>query len=417
VPDLPIFPGANSTWLVRFATIKEALPTSSLLANLFRGGNNSAGVVWHRPLSASDSKRKISRIPIRRGNKEIGQRTLPIAAAREGGRQMTRKFRGRSGFTVVELLVVIAIIGTLVALLVPAVQYARQMAAAVQCRAYLKQFGVAEQAYSSAKNQLSYSRGFSVNQNINRPNNIDGSTSATNLLATSWVFPLFAHIERVDLQEQVENQGSGLMNYSGFDAQRIAIMACPSDISEQSAINRSSYVVNGGRANATSTNTTNPLDHQANGCMDDRLKGTMDTFQIFQGSQAMTLANLVNGDGSSNTLMFVENADVGGWNKADNEHDVAVIWDTSSPPSITYNLNQNRRRTGDTFTQSHARPSSFHSGGFNVCFADGSVKFIRESIDYGIYCQLMTSHSAKLKEPGTTTNSSVTLPVLSADSY
>jgi prepilin-type N-terminal cleavage/methylation domain-containing protein len=86
----------------------------------------------------------------------VGKSRGDLPSMRKGARPMSGI--KRMGFTLVELLVVIAIIGVLVALLLPAVQQARESSRRIQCGNHLKQVGLAVHGFNDVYNTIPYSR-------------------------------------------------------------------------------------------------------------------------------------------------------------------------------------------------------------------------------------------------------------------
>ncbi len=95
----------------------------------------------------------------------------------------------RRGFTLVELLVVIAIIGVLVALLLPAIQAARESARASQCKNHLKQLGLAVHQYHDTMGRLP--AGWTANQ----PEGVPG---------WGWSAALLPYLEQRSLDESLK---------------------------------------------------------------------------------------------------------------------------------------------------------------------------------------------------------------------
>jgi prepilin-type N-terminal cleavage/methylation domain-containing protein/prepilin-type processing-associated H-X9-DG protein len=97
------------------------------------------------------------------------------------------------GFTLVELLVVIAIIGVLVALLLPAIQAAREAARRNQCVNNLKQMGIALQMHHDSK------KFFPAGRNGKSP----GPGTATSPLPVSWAFQLLPYLEQTAIYDSL----------------------------------------------------------------------------------------------------------------------------------------------------------------------------------------------------------------------
>lgn len=320
--------------------------------------------------------------------------------------------RPKRGFTVVELLVVIAIIGVLVALLMPAIQAAREAGRRAQCQNNLSQCGKAIQLYGTSKGHLPASR------------TVVPIGKLTHVF--NWVYPVLPELEQSAVHAQLR---SGTYLDSPLT---IKSLVCPSQPRFESPDYPLSYVVNGGRANYTNAaaNIYN-RDWIANGVFIDKGDPTI-AAGTSSSPDKHRMEEIAKYDGTSNTLMMSENPNVGEWlNAADGpptavskEQYSQMLWFPEGyqralapdpvynpafdvpPPALAFGLNRSVRDVTRTLfaTDSHwGRPGSYHPGGFLVVFCDGSVHWFAETVDYGVYAVLMTSRGERINDPANST--------------
>lgn len=330
----------------------------------------------------------------------------------------------RRGFTLVELLVVIAIIGTLVALLLPAVQSARETARGNTCRNNIKQLTLAMQNMDAQIKRLPGYSNELFNPNGVKSGNPPNFTSSFSRRA-SWVVRAFPYMEQQALWDQW-NSAFG----TPPQAPAIEGLICPSNTPETPGEPWLSYVGNAGWAFSDSVRGSDTKEYAANGIFFDLNRNTnigppdgREDTKNFPPIQ-MTMTQVT--DGTTKTLMISENMHSFYWTFGlnndssmikDAKHLFGFIW--KSPASVSEKDRINGDRFYDRLTtgppanmetfagdpatyESYAYPSSAHPGGVNVAFCGGQVQFMRESIDPLVYAQLMTSNSKRstLKDSG-----------------
>ncbi len=299
------------------------------------------------------------------------------------------------GFTLVELLVVIAIIGILVGLLLPAVQAAREAARRMQCSNNLKQLGLAAHNYHDAF------RSFPLNHVWpHRPTETTGEAlpSLALMECWGWAVLMMPFYEQGNLHNQLQVSQVSLMSYLSVPdptGQRLALLQkdiptllCPSDAGGDAAKTARDFrdgvgTTAGGHPRLWKPGLNNYISNRG---MRNNHRRAADTHGMFMENTAIKIGGVT--DGTSNTVLFGERESMVGragvWPgvRQPNAAGARGIdtttghfrapMNSSDPPTVWTN---NGRGAGSGF-------SSLHTGGAQFVFADGSVHFISQNIDW-----------------------------------
>ncbi len=343
-------------------------------------------------------------------------------------RHSSPSFHSRPGFTLIELLVVIAIIAVLIALLLPAVQAAREAARRAQCTNNLKQLGLASANFESSNGGYVPGYGPAFNPLTG------GGTCGSRPNVLAQILPFIeagTTFNAFNFQRCMSGYGPGSPNDTAM-SQTISAFICPSDpqTTKLSDDGYANYVASLG---ATAAQQVGSASYQEsigsrlgifNTTIDmgqpqflDPPTNKQSNYPNYLRAVPVTIASVT--DGTSNTALFSETKRSHYTGKAGSVPitdplNVYVISGTGAdnfnPPvctsqnmlfPITYRGQQYYRdlpMTGyyshtfspntplwdcgyDDFTRAHIASRSYHPGGTNVGFADGSVKFIKNSVN------------------------------------
>lgn len=333
----------------------------------------------------------------------------------------------RSGFTLVELLVVIAIIGVLVALLLPAVQSAREAARRSQCTNNMKQVALAMLNYETQKKQLprgTYNYLDSTGNGTAPPYGAYDGVAASSPSAgsdkfdrRSWFHDVLPFIEQQQLSQSFETFMNTKSSWGGYPTAYdfkdctavVSAMICPSD--QMSPKTRTAHPSNVAATQGFSGNLVacagSYYQNQVRPDIGDaaainanvRVAGTKADGMLLGGA-SVKLSQCT--DGTSNTLLLSEIRLVEDANGNDargryyNPAHGGVLFTTLEPPNtargdeVAWATSNNDVSQAPLNEQGGGSPyfmsaRSYHSGIVNVARADGSISSVAEGVDQLAY--------------------------------
>jgi prepilin-type N-terminal cleavage/methylation domain-containing protein/prepilin-type processing-associated H-X9-DG protein len=351
---------------------------------------------------------------------------------------MTRR---RAAFTLIELLVVIAIIAVLIGLLLPAVQKVREAAARMSCSNNLKQIGLALHNYHDANQKFPVGSTMPFFQGPDH----DQYMQMNIAFGPNWAVLILPYIEQDNLYKL-----ANVVSYPGVPitigtmpayasvnnswrvvgGKDVKTYLCPSDPNNgqhynDPATNPYDPTVGWARGNYGVTATCQDYDHLAWGStkLNTVLGVPMLSSPVFAANYGATIPSIT--DGTSNTAMVAE------LRAGKTALDPRGVWALGFPSSSIVNAGRDatnptpNNRLGDAnasgqykfgdelqyCTSKYANPTqgsvdgmgcygntlmtsgqsrSLHSGGVNIALCDGSVRFIKNSIDQVTWVNLLS---------------------------
>lgn len=309
----------------------------------------------------------------------------------------------RFGFTLIELLVVIAIIAILIGLLLPAVQKVREAAARAQCANNFKQMALAVHGYHDQ-------------YGLFPPGGITEGFCCSTQSRTTWTIEILPFIEQQSIYQMYNNN---VTNENAANAPvrvlRIKTYECPSDASEggMGVTNRPAsgpgsslqYMYGSYRAVSGRANITAPLGWMDNAeglALPRHYMGVLHTVWPARGLNQERMASIV--DGTSNTLLLGEYHTRTNARRRTFWAYTYTSYNQSSvhPASHTYLNDFTRCEQISASLGLDNRPcrrafGSFHSGGSNWAMADGSVRFIPQSVDMNLLANMATINGGEVQ--------------------